>query len=41
MDPAAFILAQEYSMKLNVFDFNEAGIMTKLLKGENIGTVIG
>lgn len=40
MDPAAFILAQEYSVKLNVFDFSEPGIMVKLLNGENIGTVI-
>ena len=40
MDPAAFILAQEYSMKLNVFDFNAPGTMVKLLNGEKIGTVI-
>jgi len=40
MDPSAFILAQEYSVKLNVFDFNEPGIMVKLLNGENVGTVI-
>jgi len=40
MDPAAFILAQEYSVKLNVFDFNAPGTMVKLLNGENIGTVI-
>ncbi|MDR2338434.1 MAG: UMP kinase [Deltaproteobacteria bacterium] len=40
MDPAAIILAQEYAMKLNIFNFSEAETMVKLLKGEKIGTTI-
>ncbi len=40
MDPAAFLLAKEYKMKINVFNFNTPNVMTRLLNGEKIGTLI-
>jgi uridylate kinase len=40
MDTTAFTLSQENSLPIIVFDMNTSGNLVKLLKGENIGTVV-
>ncbi len=40
MDTTAFTLSQENKLPIIVFDMNTGGNLLKLLKGENIGTVV-
>lgn len=40
MDSTAFALCKDNSMPIIVFDMNTPGNLTKLLSGENIGTII-
>jgi len=40
MDPAAFILARDHNLPLHVFDIAQAGIMTRILNGDSVGTEI-
>lgn len=40
MDMTAFTLSQENNLPIIVFDMNTKGNLTKLVKGENIGTLV-
>ncbi len=40
MDTTAFTLSQENELPIVVFDMNKKGNLTKLVEGENIGTVV-
>lgn len=40
MDTTAFTLSQENELPIVVFDMNKRGNLTKLVEGENIGTVV-
>jgi len=40
MDTTAFTLSQENELPIVVFDMNKKGNLLKLVKGENIGTVV-
>lgn len=40
-DQSAFVLARDYKMPLYVFDFDEPNAISKICKGEEIGTYIG
>ncbi|MCQ2142714.1 MAG: UMP kinase [Bacteroidales bacterium] len=40
MDQTAFALCSEGNMPIIVFDMNEKGNLTKLLKGEKVGTLV-
>ncbi len=40
MDTTAFTLSQENELPIVVFDMNKRGNLLKLVKGENIGTVV-
>ncbi len=40
MDTTAFTLSQENELPIVVFDMNKRGNLMKLVKGENIGTVV-
>lgn len=40
MDSTAFTLSQENELPIVVFDMNKRGNLLKLVKGENIGTVV-
>lgn len=41
MDPTAFILARDHSMKIRVFDSSAEGAMAQIIQGANIGTLVG
>lgn len=40
MDMTAFTLCQENNVPIVVFDINEAGNLTKIIEGENVGTLV-
>lgn len=40
-DQSAFVLARDYNMPLYVFDFDEKNAISKVCKGELIGTYVG
>lgn len=40
-DQAAFVLAKDYNMPLYVYDFNEPDAISKICRGEEIGTYVG
>ncbi|MGB5360977.1 UMP kinase [Eudoraea sp.] len=40
MDTTAFTLSQENNLPIVVFDMNKKGNLTKIVSGENIGTVV-
>lgn len=40
-DQSAFILAKDYKMPMYVFDFMDKGAITRICKGEEIGTYVG
>ena len=40
MDMTAFTLSDENNLPIIVFDMNTKGNLVKLLKGENIGTIV-
>ena len=40
MDSTAFTLSQENALPIVVFDMNTKGILLKICKGENVGTVV-
>ena len=40
MDTAAFALARDSSLPLRVFDMRQPGVLLKILRGENIGTLV-
>lgn len=40
-DQSAFVLARDYNMPLYVFDFDEKDAITKVCRGEQVGTYIG
>ncbi len=41
MDLTAFALCKENKMPIIVFDMNVAGNLMKVVKGENVGTLVG
>jgi len=41
MDLTAICLCRDHAMPLVVFDMNEPGALTRLVKGEKVGTVVG
>jgi uridylate kinase len=41
MDLTAFALCKENKMPIIVFDMNVAGNLMKVIKGENVGTLVG
>jgi uridylate kinase len=40
MDQTAFALCREGNMPIIVFDMNQKGNLTKLVKGEKVGTLV-
>lgn len=40
MDPAAFILARDHGLPIRVFDSTAAGAMSRIVAGEDVGTLI-
>ncbi|MFT7414755.1 MAG: uridylate kinase, partial [Methylophagaceae bacterium] len=40
MDTTAVVMCQEQKMPLRVFNVHEEGNLTKLIYGENIGTLV-
>jgi uridylate kinase len=40
MDMTAFTLCQENKIPIIVFDMNKSGNLSKVLKGEKIGTLV-
>ena len=40
MDQTAYALCQDGNMPIIVFDMNTPGNLTKLLKGEKVGTLV-
>ena len=40
MDTTAFTLCQENDLPIIVFNMNQAGNLRRLVKGEDIGTVV-
>lgn len=41
MDHSALLLARDYQMPVHIFNFEEEGIMKKIVLGEDLGTYIG
>jgi len=40
MDTAAFALARDSDLPLRIFDMSQPGVLLKILRGENIGTLV-
>jgi uridylate kinase len=40
MDTAAFALARDSSLPLRIFDMSQPGVLLRILRGENIGTLV-
>lgn len=40
MDQSAFILARDYGLPIHLFDFDEKGCMSRICRGEDVGTLI-
>jgi uridylate kinase len=40
MDTAAFALARDSDLPLRIFDMGHAGELLRILRGENIGTLV-
>lgn len=41
MDQSAVLLARDHELPIHVFDFDQAGMMERLCRGEDVGTIIG
>jgi uridylate kinase len=40
MDTAAFALCRDSELPLRIFDMGHPGVLLKILRGENIGTLV-
>ena len=40
MDTAAFALCRDSDMPLRIFDMGQPGVLQRVLRGENIGTLV-
>jgi uridylate kinase len=40
MDTAAFALARDSDLPLRIFDMSQPGVLLRILRGENIGTLV-
>jgi len=40
MDTAAFALARDSDLPLRIFDMGQPGVLLRILRGENIGTLV-
>ena len=41
MDHSALLLARDYQMPVHIFNFEQAGVMKRIVLGEDLGTYIG
>jgi uridylate kinase len=40
MDTAAFALCRDSDLPLRIFDMGQPGVLLRILRGENIGTLV-
>jgi uridylate kinase len=40
MDTAAFALCRDSDLPLRIFDMSQPGVLLRILRGENIGTLV-